>query len=148
MSLFPLLASFSAEDINQWTDDGSTALCPNCGVDAVLSSNADDLSDKLIEQLHATYFGSVKKIFCRRMATCADREKERQRRKAIEVRMKIATWNVNSIRQREKHVASWLERCQPDVLLLQEIKCEAPAFPALDLSRARLPVRSGGPEGV
>jgi exodeoxyribonuclease-3 len=45
--------------------------------------------------------------------------------------MKIATWNVNSIRQREKHVASWLERCQPDVLLLQEIKCEAPAFPSL-----------------
>src|SRR3984957_5684327 len=45
--------------------------------------------------------------------------------------MKIATWNVNSIRQREKHVASWLERCQPDVLMLQEIKCEAPAFPAL-----------------
>ena len=45
--------------------------------------------------------------------------------------MKIATWNVNSIRQREKHVAGWLERCQPDILLLQEIKCEAPAFPAL-----------------
>src|SRR5271166_6556503 len=45
--------------------------------------------------------------------------------------MKIATWNVNSIRQREKHVAGWLERCQPDVLLLQEIKCEAAAFPAL-----------------
>jgi exodeoxyribonuclease III len=45
--------------------------------------------------------------------------------------MRIATWNVNSIRQREKHVARWLERCQPDVLLLQEIKCEAPAFPAL-----------------
>ena len=45
--------------------------------------------------------------------------------------MKIATWNVNSIRQREKHVASWLERCQPDVLMLQEIKCEAPAFPTL-----------------
>src|SRR5215472_5222153 len=45
--------------------------------------------------------------------------------------MKIATWNVNSIRQREKHVANWLERCQPDVLMLQEIKCEATAFPAL-----------------
>jgi exodeoxyribonuclease-3 len=45
--------------------------------------------------------------------------------------VKIATWNVNSIRQREKHVAGWLERCQPDVLLLQEIKCEAAAFPAL-----------------
>ena len=45
--------------------------------------------------------------------------------------MKIATWNVNSIRQREKHVANWLARCQPDVLMLQEIKCEATAFPAL-----------------
>jgi len=45
--------------------------------------------------------------------------------------MKIATWNVNSIPQREKHVAHWLEQCQPDVLLLQEIKCEAHAFPGL-----------------
>jgi exodeoxyribonuclease III len=45
--------------------------------------------------------------------------------------MKIATWNVNSIRQRESHVARWLQRCQPDVLVLQEIKCEASAFPAL-----------------
>lgn len=48
--------------------------------------------------------------------------------------MKIATWNVNSIRQREKHVAGWLERNQPDILLLQEIKCEAAAFPALTFS--------------
>ena len=46
-------------------------------------------------------------------------------------RMKIATWNVNSIRQRERHVAAWLERRQPDLLFLQEIKCEAPAFPVL-----------------
>ncbi len=44
--------------------------------------------------------------------------------------MKIATWNVNSIRSRESHVASWLAREQPDVLVLQEIKCEAPQFPA------------------
>jgi exodeoxyribonuclease-3 len=45
--------------------------------------------------------------------------------------MKIATWNVNSIRQREGHVKRWLERVQPDILFLQEIKCEAAAFPAL-----------------
>ena len=44
--------------------------------------------------------------------------------------MKLASWNVNSIRQREGHVARWLERRQPDLLFLQEIKCEAPAFPA------------------
>ena len=45
--------------------------------------------------------------------------------------MKIATWNVNSIRQRERHVQRWLQRVQPDVLVLQEIKCEAANFPAL-----------------
>ena len=44
--------------------------------------------------------------------------------------MKLATWNVNSIRQREGHVARWLEREQPDVLFLQELKCEAHQFPA------------------
>lgn len=45
--------------------------------------------------------------------------------------MRIATWNVNSIRQREAHVATWLTANQPDLLLMQEIKCEEPQFPAL-----------------
>ena len=44
--------------------------------------------------------------------------------------MKIATWNVNSVRIREPHVCRWLQRAEPDVLLLQEIKCEQPNFPA------------------
>ncbi len=44
--------------------------------------------------------------------------------------MKLATWNVNSIRARAEHVARWLEAEAPDLLLLQEIKCEAAAFPA------------------
>ncbi len=44
--------------------------------------------------------------------------------------MKLATWNVNSIRIREPHVCRWLGRAEPDVLLLQEIKCEQAAFPA------------------
>ncbi len=44
--------------------------------------------------------------------------------------MKIATWNVNSIRQREGHVQRWLGQTQPDVLFLQEIKCETATFPA------------------
>lgn len=44
--------------------------------------------------------------------------------------VKIATWNVNSVRQRATLVADWLRRNEPDILLLQEIKCEAPAFPA------------------
>jgi exodeoxyribonuclease-3 len=45
--------------------------------------------------------------------------------------VKLATWNVNSIRIREPHVSRWLQKIEPDVLLLQEIKCEAAAFPAL-----------------
>jgi exodeoxyribonuclease-3 len=44
--------------------------------------------------------------------------------------VKIATWNVNSIRQREGHVRRWLERVSPDLLILQEIKCETAQFPA------------------
>lgn len=43
--------------------------------------------------------------------------------------MRIATWNVNSVRIRAALVADFLERVQPDVLLLQEIKCEAHQFP-------------------
>lgn len=43
--------------------------------------------------------------------------------------MRLATWNVNSVRQRQGHIERWLARTQPDVLMLQEIKCEAPAFP-------------------
>jgi len=36
--------------------------------------------------------------------------------------MKIASWNVNSIRARLEHVRQWIELRQPDVLLLQELK--------------------------
>ncbi len=43
--------------------------------------------------------------------------------------MKIATWNVNSIRQRIERVAAWTEREKPDVLCMQEIKTEDPGFP-------------------
>jgi exodeoxyribonuclease-3 len=46
--------------------------------------------------------------------------------------VKIATWNVNSIKARLGNMLSWLEQAQPDVLLLQEIKCETAAFPALE----------------
>ena len=44
--------------------------------------------------------------------------------------MKLATWNVNSVRQRQTHVERWLGANTPDLLLLQELKCEEPAFPA------------------
>ncbi|MBE7730917.1 exodeoxyribonuclease III [Komagataeibacter sp. FXV3] len=43
--------------------------------------------------------------------------------------MKFATWNVNSIRQRQDHVLDYLARERPDVLALQEIKCQTDVFP-------------------
>lgn len=45
------------------------------------------------------------------------------------LRMKIATWNVNSIRTRLDRALAWIERNEPDVLCLQEIKCEDESFP-------------------
>ena len=47
--------------------------------------------------------------------------------------MKIATWNVNSIKARLAHVLAWLESAQPDIALLQELKCVEDAFPRLEI---------------
>jgi exodeoxyribonuclease III len=44
--------------------------------------------------------------------------------------VRIATWNVNSVKARLANVTAWLESASPDVVLLQEIKCETAAFPA------------------
>ena len=44
--------------------------------------------------------------------------------------MKVATWNVNSLRVRLPHVLKWLEREQPDLLALQETKIQDEDFPA------------------
>jgi exodeoxyribonuclease-3 len=46
--------------------------------------------------------------------------------------VKIATWNVNSVRQRLAHVKDWLTAHQPDVLALQEIKVVTEQFPAAE----------------
>lgn len=48
--------------------------------------------------------------------------------------MKVATFNVNSIRVRLDTVLAWLETHRPDVLCLQETKCQDSEFPALVLS--------------
>jgi exodeoxyribonuclease-3 len=43
--------------------------------------------------------------------------------------MKLATWNVNSLKIRLPHVLDWLARHSPDVLCLQELKLDDPHFP-------------------
>ena len=43
--------------------------------------------------------------------------------------MRVATWNVNSIRARVGRVVDWLQRAEVDVLAMQEIKCRNDQFP-------------------
>ena len=50
--------------------------------------------------------------------------------------MRIATWNVNSLKARLEKVEWWLERAAPDVLLLQETKLADDAAPLLPFSMA------------
>lgn len=50
--------------------------------------------------------------------------------------MKIATWNVNSLKVRLPHVLDWLAANQPDALCLQELKMEDKAFPLAELQAA------------
>jgi exodeoxyribonuclease-3 len=45
--------------------------------------------------------------------------------------VRLATWNVNSIRSRAERVAAWLERSDVDVLALQETKCRDDQFPEM-----------------
>jgi exonuclease III len=44
--------------------------------------------------------------------------------------MRVATWNVNNVVRRLDLLLDWLDRTQPDVVALQELKATAEQFPA------------------
>jgi exodeoxyribonuclease-3 len=50
--------------------------------------------------------------------------------------VRIATWNVNSLRVRLPHLLDWLRDAQPDVACLQETKTEDANFPVAELRAA------------
>jgi exodeoxyribonuclease-3 len=50
--------------------------------------------------------------------------------------LKIATWNVNSIRVREPRLLQWLTQQKPDVVCLQELKVTEDSYPRLTLEAA------------
>jgi len=58
--------------------------------------------------------------------------------------MRIATWNVNSVKARLPNILAWLDAARPDVALLQEIKCETEAFPRLEFEAAGYKVYAKG----
>lgn len=50
--------------------------------------------------------------------------------------MKIATWNVNSLRRRMPILLDWIDKHKPDVVCLQETKVEDHLFPAMEIQAA------------
>ena len=61
--------------------------------------------------------------------------------------MRIATWNVNSIRQRLDHLLGYLGRIEPDVVCLQELKCTDEAFPRAEIEAAGYACHVHGQKG-
>src|ERR1700710_1292787 len=45
------------------------------------------------------------------------------------MQLRLATWNINSVRLRHEQVARFVREHEPDVLCLQEIKCREGEFP-------------------
>jgi exodeoxyribonuclease-3 len=58
--------------------------------------------------------------------------------------VRIASWNVNSVRQRLAPLLDYLKTVSPDVLCLQELKCEDNAFPRLEVLDAGYNVETIG----
>jgi exodeoxyribonuclease III len=61
--------------------------------------------------------------------------------------MRIATFNVNSIRRRVPHLRRFLERYAPDLVFLQETKCRTEEFPQLDFADTGYRVHPLGQQG-
>lgn len=59
----------------------------------------------------------------------------------------LATFNVNSIRKRAGHVRGFLDRRQPDLLVLQELKCRTEDFPSLDFEGSGYRIHAIGQPG-
>lgn len=61
--------------------------------------------------------------------------------------VRIATWNVNSVRQRLDHLLAWLAAVAPDVVCLQEIKTVDDGFPRAEIEALGYNVAVHGQKG-
>ncbi len=61
--------------------------------------------------------------------------------------LRIATWNVNSVRQRITHLLDYLKEASPDALCLQEIKCTDDQFPRMEIEDLGYNVETHGQKG-
>ena len=54
---FYCLETFAYSEIEDWCDDEQTAMCPHCGIDAVLgSASVEALIPELLQAMHRAYF--------------------------------------------------------------------------------------------
>ena len=59
--------------------------------------------------------------------------------------LRIATWNVNSVRQRLGHLIAYLKEASPDALcIFQELKCQDDAFPRAEIEELGYNVATHG----
>src|SRR4051794_38784890 len=102
------------------------------------------MTDARIRSIRASASGcgSVTRPIVRERCVAAAQARERlfaaavlsapSRNSPYPVGMRIATWNVNSLKARTEAVEKWVERARPDVLLMQETKladADAPEIP-------------------
>ncbi len=61
--------------------------------------------------------------------------------------MRIATWNINGVKARIDNLLRWLKEASPDVVCLQEIKCQDEGFPAGPIEELGYQVAVHGQKG-
>jgi exodeoxyribonuclease III len=61
--------------------------------------------------------------------------------------MKIVTWNINGVRARIDNLIAWLRESAPDVVCLQEIKCQDESFPRGEIEALGYHVETHGQKG-
>ena len=58
--------------------------------------------------------------------------------------MRLATWNVNSVKARLPRLLEWLADTKPDIVCLQETKCAAAQFPEAEVGELGYEVAAHG----
>lgn len=54
---FYCLEIFNSQDIEEWIDDGKTAICPHCGIDTVIAETSDrPLTTEFLQDMNKAWF--------------------------------------------------------------------------------------------
>src|SRR5207248_7638025 len=89
---------------------------------------------------HSGIIGTNPRRPPRRLAPSA--QQPRGRWEAIRVR--LATWNVNSVKARLPRLLEWLDEAKPDIVCLQEIKTTSALFPEAEVNELGYEVAAHG----